>query len=76
MNLDEQFATYLERVSETKKQNSTWRMGQTYFNVLCETRSDIAEKLRGTLADPFYSDERIGAFLSVVYAEWVMAPQQ
>lgn len=68
--VEEQFADYLARVSTAKNLYPSWRMGQTYFNVLHDLRPDIANKLRATVADPFYNDELIGAFLSVVYAEW------
>lgn len=47
-----------------------WRLGQTYFNHLYFNRPDIAERIRSTEADPFYSDKRIGVFLDTVAGLW------
>lgn len=60
------FVQYLHAVHEKKEVEKTWRMGQTYFNVLREMRPDIAERIEVTDDDPFYDDGKIGAFLCKV----------
>ena len=49
---------------------SDWRMGQWLFNELYTYRPDIADKIRGTAADPFHNDENIGPFWNTVVREW------
>jgi hypothetical protein len=38
------------------------RLGQTYFNILCEMEPEIAAIIRGTENDPFYDDKKINDF--------------
>jgi len=38
------------------------RLGQTYFNVLCDLEPEIANTIRGTEDDPFYDDKKVNAF--------------
>jgi hypothetical protein len=64
------FADYLSIVSTVADRTPDWRKGQTYFNVLREARPDLAEKVRGSVLDPFQRDERIEAFLAYVYLNW------
>jgi hypothetical protein len=64
------FAEYLKKVTETKNENSSWRMGQTYFNVLSDVRSDLSEQVLFTNLDPFFRDEVIGNFLAFVAENW------
>jgi hypothetical protein len=45
-----------------------WRHGQAYCNVLRVARPDLYLELVGTVADPFYRDDRIQAF-----REWLAA---
>lgn len=37
-------------------ENSEWRLGQTYFNVLHTIAPDLANEIRGTDLDPFYKE--------------------
>lgn len=50
------------------------RQGQFYFNRLYQVRPDLADGLRGTLQDPFYRDDRIPGFLTVVGDLWEVLP--
>lgn len=38
------------------------RIGQLAFNVLYESHPNIADKIRGTVYDPFHRDERLSLF--------------
>ena len=40
----------------------TLRKGQQAFNDLYQSHPEIADKIRGTMADPFYQDSRLEAF--------------
>ena len=50
------------KIEEAHKKHKDWRMGQTCFNVLYELYPNIANKLRGSSANPFYNNHKIGAF--------------
>ena len=41
-------------VDETTKKNPSWRYGQAAFNVLCDVRPELSERVRGSIADPFH----------------------
>lgn len=45
-----------------RRPNPEIRRGQAAFNRLAELRPDIAERIRGTEADPFGDDQRMRAF--------------
>jgi hypothetical protein len=51
-------------------QHTAQRQGQAYFNSLEEHRPDIAFAIRTSLADPFYDNTRISAFLDKVRELW------
>jgi hypothetical protein len=67
------FAEYLHNVHIycASIADPTWRLGQTYFNILARVRPELAESVRGTMNDPFYLDDRIPAFLSYLAMHWV-----
>lgn len=46
------------------------RLGQMYFNMLLGIRPDLAEKLRGSLRDPFYKDYISHETEAMVESEW------
>lgn len=46
------------------------RLGQVYFNLLHDLRPDLANKLRGSLHDPFYKDEIPLEAEQLVEREW------
>lgn len=51
-----------------------WRIGQALFNNLMDVRPELAEKLRGTKNDPFFSesptDPRYDAAIKIIEKEW------
>ena len=48
------------------------RHGQTIFNVLHEHRPDLANRVRGTLVDPFYvPDGETGKEARLMFIAWV-----
>lgn len=56
--------------SQTDDPWGAQRAGQAYFNVLADVRPDLAEPIRGSLLDPFYKDDKLGAFLTAVGERW------
>lgn len=56
------YENYIDAVQEAYKANPSWRMGQTYFNVLMDAAPDLAEEIRGTDLDPFHRDEVLPSF--------------
>lgn len=50
--------------------NREQRLGQVYFNVLLSIRPDIAEKMRGTMFDPFHRDEIHPKVRDFVLTHW------
>lgn len=63
-------AEYLQIVRTVNARTADWRMGQTYFNVLTEARPELAEKVRGSMVDPFNDDSRIPDFLVFLSDNW------
>lgn len=63
------FQEYLGAVSSAAVDNPTWREGQAYFNVLNRMYPDIADRIRGTVIDPFHADSIIPEFLEAVEKE-------
>lgn len=67
---------YLEAVVIANSQYKSWRPGQTAFNVLRSMRPTMAERIRGSLNDPFTADfmpnahDRIAVFLAHVRENW------
>ena len=52
------------------------RYGQAMFNHLCDVRPDLAERVRGTVNDPFYV-ERLNhpnwdRFVAYIEANWLV----
>lgn len=49
------------------------RLGQKLFNVLYAFyRPDIANKIRGSIIDPFHNDNKVTAFLEKVDELWTV----
>jgi hypothetical protein len=59
------------RYMATWKRSYPRRIGQSFFNVLDIMYPEIAAKIRGTLYDPFYDDDRIGDFLAHLFINYV-----
>lgn len=62
MTYDEFLSDVLNKY-ETQPKKGDLRLGQIFFNDLCVVRPAIAEKLRGSMLDPFYK-ERITMVVS------------
>ena len=43
--------------NKLSQEDKSIRFGQVYFNLLNDSRPDIAVKLRGSVLDPFHRDE-------------------
>lgn len=44
------------------------RLGQHAFNTLYKHNPDLANKIRGTVSDPFYNDSRLSNFMGSISA--------
>jgi len=51
-----------------------WREGQRFFNYLYELRPDLAERMRGTLGDPFHREAVTDRMWIWVVLHWGVAP--
>lgn len=47
-----------------------FRLGQIYFNMLCEVRPKIAEELRGSMLDPFFKHRITQVVSDFVRERW------
>jgi hypothetical protein len=65
-----QFHEYLGEVVQALNKFESWRVGQTYFNVLYRVRPDLSEAIRGTHLDPFHNDDEVPKFLAWASANW------
>lgn len=61
---------YLKQVYANMEAHPTWRKGQAYFNTLYFVNPQLADKVRGTLLDPFYKDDNIRAFMDWLINNW------
>lgn len=63
------YEQYLECVKQDMQMFPEWRYGQCLFNTLLTLHPIIAEGIRGTNFDPFYSnktDDKVTMFLEYV----------
>lgn len=67
-NIDTYSVYIVDSMSRYRKGGE--RMGQAYFNTLAERRPEIADLVRDSRLDPFYSDEPLGEFLNFVMVRW------
>ena len=67
-------AEFWVAVAMCRVETPDWRLGQCAFNALRQFRPELAEQIRGTFADPFYSDStedvRYLAFANFVGKNW------
>lgn len=56
---------FLNRV-EQYQWNTGYRAGQAMFNILEDQDQQLADLIRSTDADPYYTDERIAKFLDIL----------
>lgn len=64
------FRMEVQEAWEKQPKPKQLRLGQLYFNMLCEIKPDIAEKLRGSLRDPFYKEHIADATEQMVSEMW------
>lgn len=69
MKLNENDVELFIKAVEENNMFSAWRKGQCLFNALNRTFPKMANEIRGTDADPFYVDEKIGLFLDTIMDE-------
>jgi hypothetical protein len=51
------YEEFMEKVERNHQMlGSEWRYGQTYLNTLSSMRPWLADKIRGTIHDPFHGD--------------------
>lgn len=46
--------------------NRHLRLGQAHFNALDVVNGEMADEIRGTMADPFYCDDKMPEFWAAV----------
>jgi hypothetical protein len=64
---NQKFNEYVAAVAAYHKENAPHcRLGQAYFNVLCDFDSELAESIRASHIDPFYRDDNLNKFLVFV----------
>jgi hypothetical protein len=67
-------AQYYELARKNIEDRPAWRYGQSLFNTLLSVRPELAEKIRGTVADPFHihheMDKRLTLFTEFLEANW------
>ena len=51
-----------------------WREGQRFFNFLYQVRPDLAERLRGTLGDPFHWESLTDRIWIWLVLHWGVRP--
>jgi hypothetical protein len=64
------FEEYIVEVQRQRIQHKSWRLGQTYYNVLDDIRPDLNASIVGTHGDPFYTDSNIKRYLDFVATNW------
>lgn len=65
-----EFLAYCSIAYEAQGERKELRYGQIYFNTLLFIQPEIAEKLRGSLNDPFYRDSVPPHVHQLVEADW------
>ena len=69
MNYD-QFLNKVQQLHATQPVKSDLRLGQIFFNKLCDVRPAIAEQLRGSMLDPFYKERITQVVSDFVRERW------
>lgn len=59
-------AQIIKQAEQDARDTPGLRFGQACFNVLAQREPALAERIRGTLADPFYNDAHLPAFWMAV----------
>lgn len=66
----EEFHNQVVTAYDTQPVKGDLRLGQIYFNMLCELRPDISEVLRGSMLDPFYKQRITQVLHDFVSERW------
>ena len=63
---------YMTTFDARRKQNPSWREGQTHFNVLYWDGFDpeFANEIRESDLDPFHVDDRLPAYFDALRGRW------
>lgn len=61
------YEDFLDAALANQSLHTEWRWGQTLYNTLWGVNSNLATHIARSDADPFYRDEAIPLFLTVVY---------
>lgn len=69
MTYDE-FHSQVVTAHATQPVKGDLRLGQVYFNMLCELRPDISEVLRGSMLDPFFKERITQVTSDFVRERW------
>jgi hypothetical protein len=69
MNYDE-FLNRVYNLHETQPIKGDLRLGQIYFNLLCEVRPTLAEEIRGSMLDPFFKERITKVVSDFVRERW------
>ena len=62
---------FCDLVSGLEDRPAYIRAGQQAFNLLYVSNPDIADELRGSSFDPFYTDDKLAIFLHKLLTEFV-----
>lgn len=71
-------AEFLEKLTDYHIEHPSQRYGQAVFNLMYELLPAYADIFRGSHMDPFYKDDRAGAFIEAcirIQPDWC-APQK
>jgi len=69
MTYDE-FLAHVHKLYMAQEPSMDFRLGQIFFNELCEIRPAIAELLRGSMLDPFYKERITQVVSDFVQDRW------
>lgn len=58
-----EFEQFIRQVQTALKVNKEWRCGQAMYNILQLINPELSSQICATDLDPFFRNERIGAFL-------------
>ena len=68
--MEETFIRFKLKILDTLAEYPQLRPGQAAYTALAGVRPDLADRVIGTALDPFYIDNRLGAFLDFVEENW------
>lgn len=66
----EEFYDEVYKCYMAQEASMDYRLGQIYFNMLCEVRPKIAEEIRGSMLDPFFKHRITQVVSDFVRERW------